>query len=51
MKNTGKKTLSLLLTAVLLLGLLSVSALAGFDPIAGLASLGEFKQRFPTLWR
>ena len=44
MKNTGKKTLSLLLTAVLLLGLLSVSALAGFDPIAGLASLGEFTQ-------
>ena len=45
MKNTGKKILSLLLTAVVLLSLLTVSALADtFDPIAGLASLGEFTQ-------
>ena len=42
MKRTAKKTLSLLLTAVLLLGLLSVGALADNDPIAGLAGLGEF---------
>ena len=45
MKNTGKRILSLLLTAVVLLSLLSVSALADtFDPLAGLASLGEFTQ-------
>ena len=45
MKNTGKKILSLLLTAVVLMSLLTVSALADtFDPIAGLASLGEFTQ-------
>ena len=45
MKNTGKKILSLLLTAVVLLSLLTVSALADFvDPLAGLASLGEFTQ-------
>ena len=42
MKRTAKKTLSLLLTAVLMLGLLSVGALADNDPIAGLAGLGEF---------
>ena len=42
MKSTAKKTLSLLLTAVLMLGLLSVGALADNDPIAGLAGLGEF---------
>ena len=44
MKNTGKRILSLLLTAVVLLSLLTVGALADFDPIAGLASLGEFTQ-------
>ena len=42
MKRTAKKTLSLLLTAVLMLGLLTVGALADNDPIAGLAGLGEF---------
>ena len=42
MKNTGKRTLSFLLTAVLLLSLPTVGALADYDPIAGLASLGEF---------
>ena len=42
MKSTAKKTLSLLLTAVLMLGLLTVGALADNDPIAGLAGLGEF---------
>ena len=44
MKRTAKKTLSLLLTAVLMLGLLTVGALADNDPIAGLAGLGEFTQ-------
>ena len=44
MKNTGKRMLSLLLTAVVLLSLLTVGALADFDPIAGLAGLGEFTQ-------
>ena len=43
MKNTGKRILSLLLTAVVLMSLLTVSALADYvDPLAGLASLGEF---------
>ena len=45
MKNTGKRILSLLLTAVVLLSLLTVSALAdSVDPLAGLVSLGEFTQ-------